>query len=396
MKTTKTGVLVILLVLGMLDTALPTVARMTLSREHPRRFWTGRHLQGPPEDSQACPPEACEETVFEIALPEAYWESRRGGVEVSIRWPSRQSNLDLHVYRDGQLSGSSTGGFSAAESVLLRSPADGRYEVRVIAVGSTSTTYEGLLQLEGRKKGAGALLPDLSPKKPTDLRVVAPMQEAEREAVPYRDAQHFSCYVSENEETGAERCLRFTSVVKNVGIGSLHMRLGEQDNTVFQSIFRADGSKRTRRAGTYELHAGHEHFHLVDFTLFSLQQVDPQSGAPLSDQVRGTHKTGFCLIDGLLLAWGRRDTGARTYAWPCTGRTEDKSESMGLSAGWGDVYIWSLPDQYVDLTNAEDGVYRLTTTLDPSGRWREADDQNNTKTIYLRIIGDDVEVIPRP
>jgi hypothetical protein len=58
---------------------------------------------------------------------------------------------------------------------------------------------------------------------------------------------------------------------------------------------------------------------------------------------------------------------------------------MGLSRGWSDPYPWALPDQRLDVTGLEDGVYRLWATADPGGWFRETNEQNNLTWVDLRL-----------
>jgi hypothetical protein len=58
---------------------------------------------------------------------------------------------------------------------------------------------------------------------------------------------------------------------------------------------------------------------------------------------------------------------------------------MGLSVGWGDVYAWDLPDQYVEVTDLAPGQYRLLAVADPSGWFAEQSDTNNTTWLILYL-----------
>jgi hypothetical protein len=65
---------------------------------------------------------------------------------------------------------------------------------------------------------------------------------------------------------------------------------------------------------------------------------------------------------------------------------------MGLSTGWGDRYGASLPDQYIDVTELEDGKYRLRATADASNWFKESNDKNNKTWVDLTLIHRDGEV----
>jgi hypothetical protein len=38
---------------------------------------------------------------------------------------------------------------------------------------------------------------------------------------------------------------------------------------------------------------------------------------------------------------------------------------MGISPGWGDIYTWDLPGQYLDITNVPDGAYDVVSIANP-------------------------------
>ena len=40
---------------------------------------------------------------------------------------------------------------------------------------------------------------------------------------------------------------------------------------------------------------------------------------------------------------------------------------MGISPGWGDVYSWDTPDQYIEITGVPDGLYDVVSTANPDG-----------------------------
>jgi hypothetical protein len=61
--------------------------------------------------------------------------------------------------------------------------------------------------------------------------------------------------------------------------------------------------------------------------------------------------------------------------------------TMGLSVGWGDVYAWSLPDQYVDITGLTSGHYRLATTADAPNWFVESNNSNNPTWVDLQLEG---------
>ena len=58
---------------------------------------------------------------------------------------------------------------------------------------------------------------------------------------------------------------------------------------------------------------------------------------------------------------------------------------MGLSPGWNDTYLESLPGQSIDITAVPDGKYRLFTQIDELKLFRESTRANNLTWIDLDV-----------
>lgn len=56
---------------------------------------------------------------------------------------------------------------------------------------------------------------------------------------------------------------------------------------------------------------------------------------------------------------------------------DDKTMSMGLSRGWGDVYPRNLPSPTTGITGLPDGTYRFWAEADPEGWFFEETRDNN-------------------
>jgi lysyl oxidase-like protein 2/3/4 len=68
------------------------------------------------------------------------------------------------------------------------------------------------------------------------------------------------------------------------------------------------------------------------------------------------------------------------------------SRNQGITAGCQDTYSRSLQCQWVDITDIEDGSYRLSVITNPRGIIRELNQENNSATITVEINGDQVIV----
>jgi hypothetical protein len=61
--------------------------------------------------------------------------------------------------------------------------------------------------------------------------------------------------------------------------------------------------------------------------------------------------------------------------------------TVGISVGWRDVYLASLPGQVLDIEGVPDGNYCVAVTSDPDGRLLESDDSNNTSRRGVLLAG---------
>lgn len=198
----------------------------------------------------------------------------------------------------------------------------------------------------------GALLPDIVDGIPTHINI---MNQQQREI------------------------LRFTTEHINIGAGPLQVR---RDNTVgacvlddvsydqctqsIQEVLDASGEiVYTQNAGYALFHPDHNHWHqdkVADFVL--------RSGALDGPAFASSLKTTYCLID-----YDKTDlvhaNNTRTY-FDCN------AERQGISVGWSDEYHHATHGQSLDVTGAPTGIYFLVYTADPSNKWRELDETNNT------------------
>ncbi len=201
-----------------------------------------------------------------------------------------------------------------------------------------------------------ALLPDLAPVAPYDLRVVT--------------------------EQGRTR-LRFTATFWNRGKGAMELNaLGaastDGDYPAYQRVFRPDGSFTERYVGTLFWHDVHSHYHYEDFGNYTLRLIRPAPGAFWHDSV-ATNKTTFCLRDDLQI--GAPSDG------PKQPRTYDgcRGHRQGVSVGWADVYPSTLEDQYIDVTGLPAGVYALSFETDPYLTFAESRRDNNESVTLIEL-----------
>jgi len=175
------------------------------------------------------------------------------------------------------------------------------------------------------------------------------------------------------------RCLRFTSTVRNVGAGTLEVRLpwlAADGRSGFvpgqcraeQVVSTVTGVQATRPAGPCEFHPAHAHFHYKDLVSYSLYT------AGLGRQLGSSTKESFCLADDEYFGFGTAGpNGPRNYVGQpgCNVPAESGPDGLyvaeGVTPGWGDVYTWDTPDQFIDITNVRPGTYDLVIKTNPTG-----------------------------
>jgi len=177
------------------------------------------------------------------------------------------------------------------------------------------------------------------------------------------------------ERSGSRLLLRFDGFVTNVGGGPLDVTgnpsvSGGMKQRVNQSgSWSVVGSPPVR----YETADGHNHFHLMNAMRYSLWTSDVRA------EVAPAQKVGFCLYD-LAQVSGAPVTDPAVYApqnFCQAGNPGATSLSMGVSAGWRDVYNRNLALQWVDVSNTSPGAYQIAAESDPNNVIVESNEGNN-------------------
>ena len=214
-----------------------------------------------------------------------------------------------------------------------------------------------VLALTALSSSAGAssdLLPDLRMLRLTDLKI--------------------------EKTSEGRKLLRFSSIIVNVGDGPLQVHgqradAGASTMNTFQRIFDEAGETRDvpTDAVVHFGGDGHNHWHVRDLESFELERL--RNGS----KVGAGAKHGFCFWDN-----HRYGSEQAPYYTGC-GQWADLEVTMGLSVGWGDLYRYNLPDQYIDITGLGRGRYRLEGTADAENWFRESEESNNSTRVDIRI-----------
>jgi hypothetical protein len=375
----------------------------TLDRAHPVLTFTGGvdnpigiPLVNPPI------PIVCAITCQAFTVTAA----RRAPFLVSVKDTagSQNNGWDLSVYDpDGALVGAANGVGANGQAVEVAHAKPGAYQIFVTFTYAydAAAAYKGEVRLEGGSSWRPGLvtcgltvgdvtgcykLPVLVADPAFDLRVGGLPPAASTPLgfpIPVELPTPTSCYIDETVQQGATRCLRFTSNVRNVGAGRLDIRLPLVSSApasgfvpgecrAEQLLHTTSGTPAVRPAGPCEYHPAHAHFHYKDLVGFSLHALLP-NGA-LGPRLGNGLKESFCLADDDYFGFGSAGpNGPRTYVGqpgcnlPATVDETGAFVQEGITPGWGDVYTWDTPGQFIDISNTPPGRYAVVEMTNPSG-----------------------------
>jgi hypothetical protein len=202
----------------------------------------------------------------------------------------------------------------------------------------------------------------------------------------------------------ARRCLRFTTDVRNVGAGPFDIRIpwaqftngvstgfAQGECVAEQAVTAVKGAVLTRPAGGCLWHAAHAHFHYRDLVAFSLHAANRDNDV-IGRAVGNSLKASFCLGDDDYFGYATPGpNGARVYVGQpgCNEPSDVAANAIrvdeGISPGWGDVYTWDTPDQYIDITNTPPGLYYLVEQTNPSGAILVSGPQSTCSATLLEL-----------
>ena len=340
------------------------------------------------------------------------------GVLITIKWATDfdQWNLFVDDMSTGQTIAQGLNVDSNAQSVLLSRPHNGTYRVRAVPV------YTDFDKRDLKYSGSAAVFHDPTQRYPSGVQLLPQIQTvapanfhiADVPPIPSNPAGwrytpdgtfDNSCYTDETEQFGSTRCLRFDNDVRNVGTGPLELKFNYSPDAftghcdMQQEVLTSDAKLVERNAGPCMFHPQHAHFHYQNFARYFLYPVGAD-GMPGAQPAAASNKVGFCTIDVDDYSVGAPAAGQRprTYSFPTcnvpNGYGPGVPEFMGISPGWGDVYTWDLPQQYLDISKGvPDGVYEVVSRANPDGALLTADRNQETGITCVRITGNKVAVL---
>lgn len=117
---------------------------------------------------------------------------------------------------------------------------------------------------------------------------------------------------------------------------------------MLQRIYDTNGGYTDRLTCKFVYHPEHGHVHFDNYADYSLRAVTPNG--EVGNVVAASLKTSFCLID--VVPYPTSPPGT-----PSTATYTSCGPIQGLSVGWADVYLRTLPGQSIDVTNMSLGTY---------------------------------------
>jgi hypothetical protein len=206
------------------------------------------------------------------------------------------------------------------------------------------------------------------------------------------------------ERSPGVRELRFSNTVGNRGPGVLELLPvaddcdgdgdPQDDRSAYQRVYGdtdgdgvftrgVDQPAVERFVGCMLFHPEHDHWHLEDFARYVLT-------AATGRVVAVADKVSFCVRDSLA-AWTLPGTPSQPYFGECT-----QDGTTGMSVGWADLYAADLSGQSLDIRGVAAGRYCLRSIADPSRRIAERRDDDNRRSLLLRIRGSTVRTLAGP
>lgn len=189
------------------------------------------------------------------------------------------------------------------------------------------------------------------------------------------------------ETINGRRLLRFTAMMVNVGAG--HFELGGSRATTSEpmrmsQVLYETTARNSPAARSFETDAvasyagdGHNHWHVDEMMRYDMWGE------------RGTFrgaKVGFCFLDSDPWATSLPGYAGSYYRGSMCGTDTDQlSNRMGISVGWGDEYEYYLAWQWVDITNVPAGTYTVRASVDPYGFFLESDEANQCAWTRVRF-----------
>ena len=191
------------------------------------------------------------------------------------------------------------------------------------------------------------------------------------------------------DRSTGRRLLRFSTEIVNVGSGPFEVRgsrpsTGASRMTATQRLFNTDNTISSASTGAVMVYSGdgHDHWHVENLEAYSIERVGSRRGLAFGEKV------GFCFLDSGAYRTSLPGAPAGPRYNDC-GSQSSTAVTMGLSVGWGDLYPWYLPYQWIDISGLASGEYIVRAHADPRRLFTESNTANNGTWTRLYITGRD-------
>ena len=373
-------------------------------------FWTGGYVADHVVTTQLPTSAACQ--VVHCFTWKLTLTSVPERLRVGLDTPSRESSFTTELINEaGTTVGSATNSNRFNIEMFVAKPAKGTYTVRVVPRDAAYARFRLRAKAEGplpTYKKKTLLLPNLQATPPYEFNFTAPANplnglyppDTVNPPLDVLGYHPLSCAADEAAESGAKRCLRLTTGPRNGGAGPMDLgyvpiehQLGlVAEGPVTQYLHWSDGSITSRPAGTFLFHKTHAHYHFQDLLDYSIWKVG--AGHKLTLAGRGT-KAGFSPADQLFADWFEFSQQQGQYVEGASTARSVGASTFGLSVGWGDVYRWQRPGQYVEFAGNGDGLYVVRSAVDIKNHVLESNEHDNAAYAYVQVTGESVRIIER-
>ena len=338
---------------------------------------------------------------YVIDVKQTAWRLR-----VSWDHPYLRTHVSGELLDPAGKSVASLTGWMSGEA-YIRDPRPGRWTLRMYAAPGYSA-FRMRAKLENAPvvpKRPRMLLPNLQLAPPYEFTFSSLISGGRGiYTLPRNPAT--SCTADDVAEQRGVRCLRFSVGPMNVGDGPLRLVFPPMDGLALpgkatQLVTWSDGRVTSRPAGEFEYHKTHAHYHHSGFGKLELLKVTDPARGTLQEAGSGP-KQGFCTADVKIAEWHRWAGDFNSAGSSCEDSSNGgafydptKGTTMGLSAGWTDIYIWEQDGNYVEFGLNGDGRYVVRSTADAMGHVLETDESDNTSYAYVQVTGQRITVLER-
>lgn len=375
-------------------------------------FWSGRFDGETAMSAEACLVTGkCIDYVLSVKEPAAR-------LRVAIDHPSASDSMGIRIFDPSgseipnpdqreREAGEAYGALAHSHEVSVDQPTLGPWMVRVVPSNVSDSTFRMRAQLEilsPGTQGSRLLLPNLQMVPPYELTFNSdPAQQADAPSCTFIEKQNYAKSFDDVKTVdGDPRCLRFSVGPQNVGQGKWEVLVAPSEDGVLegparQRVYNSDGTYEDREAGRFTYHKEHKHFHHTSLSHYRLLHVEDADAGRLR-RVSDGPKIGFCTGDLSIAQWNafRSDLPRRTadtVSGVCGG--SPSGGSIALTSGWGDFYYWHLEGTFVPFPARGDGLYVVQVATDIESVFLESNEDDNAAYAYIRVRGDDVEVLER-